>query len=60
MTKDDTDFDTWFDIVQMRVGELTGIQFMDRASVREDFDDGLDCFTVAESIADEFTDISGE
>lgn len=56
MTKDDFDFDTWFDNLSSFVLDLTGIEFSDRDSVREDYEQGRNLADVAGEIADEYND----
>lgn len=56
MTKQDFDFDTWFDSLAAFVLDKCGIEFRDRDSVREDYDKGRNCADVADEIADEYAD----
>lgn len=53
MNKQDTDFDRWFELLQMNLAEKS-INFKDSDSVREDYDDGKDLFDVVEEIAAEY------
>jgi hypothetical protein len=55
MTKDDFDFDTWYDNVVSMVLDATGIQFRDPSSVRSDYEDGKNCADVAQSIIAEYS-----
>ena len=54
MTSSDTEFDTWFDTLQLHVLDATGVQFRDRDSVRGDYDAGKDVFDVIDEIVDEY------
>ena len=54
MTSNDTDFETWFDVLQNEVLEKSGFAFNDADSVKADYDDGKDVFDVASEIIDEY------
>lgn len=54
MTKNDADFDTWFDTVQMTVLDKSGFDLQDRDSVQDDYEGGRDAFDVADEIAAEY------
>ena len=54
MTNNDTDFDTWFDILSMNLLDRCGVDFNDRDAVRDDFDRGRDVFDVIDEIAAEY------
>ena len=56
MDKNDFDFDTWFDSMAAMVLDKTGIEFRDKDSVREDYEDGKNCTDVADEIAAEYED----
>lgn len=53
-TKDDFDFETWFDCLRMNVLDLCGVEFSDEDSVRADYEQGRNLFDVASEIADEY------
>lgn len=55
MTNDDTDFDTWFDLLKLNLEE-NGIQFNDPESVRFDYEEGKDLSVVADEIKAEYAD----
>lgn len=54
MTKENTDFDSWFDILSLQVLDRTGVDFKDRDSVRGDYDEGRDVHDVIDEIAFEY------
>lgn len=54
MTKNEFDFDTWFDSLSMMVLDETGIEFKDEESVRDDYEKGRNLADVAREIADEY------
>ena len=54
MTKNEFDFETWFDQLAMHVLERTGVEFRDADSVREDYESGRDMFDVADEISAEY------
>lgn len=54
MTNDDTDFDTWFGVLQVNVLDRTGVDFKDEDSVRGDYDDGRDVYDVIDEIVAEY------
>lgn len=54
MTKDQFDFETWFDTLQAAVADRCGVDFKDRDSVRDDYDSGRDVFDVIDKIVDEY------
>lgn len=54
MTNQDTDFDNWFDLLQMNLADR-GITFTDRDSVRGDYEAGRDIFDVVDLVAAEYT-----
>lgn len=53
MTKTETDFDSWFEMLQLSLAERD-IIYSDRGAVRVDYDAGLDVYVVAEEIALEY------
>lgn len=53
MTKNDFDFDTWFETVSNMLAEH-GIDFTDKDSVRADYDAGKNCATMVDELADQF------
>ena len=53
MTKIDTDFDSWFEALQLSLFERN-INYRDREAVRDDYDAGLDVYVVADGIALEY------
>lgn len=56
MTSDDTDFDTWFGVLQTNVLDRTGVDFKDEDSVRGDYDAGKDVYDVIDEIVAEYGD----
>ena len=52
MTKNDTDFNGWFDQLRDNLADQ-GISFNDPDSVRDDYDDGKCLFDVMDGIIDE-------
>ena len=54
MTKNDFDFETWFDCLTTMVLDGCGVDFRDEASVRSDYDEGKNCADVAEEIIAEY------
>lgn len=54
MTKNEFDFDTWFDSLAMMVLDETGVEFRDEESVRDDYEKGRNLADVAREIADEY------
>ena len=51
MTKNDTDFETWFDNLANHVLDRTGADFRDTDSVRDEYEAGRDMFDVADDIS---------
>lgn len=49
MTKSEADFESWFDLLRMHLGEA-GIQFSNADSVRGDYEAGRDLFDVVAEI----------
>ena len=47
-------FDDWFDTLSMHVLDRTGVEFKDKDSVREDYDEGRDVFDVVDDIVAEY------
>lgn len=54
MTNSDFDFETWFDTLSLQVLDATGVDFRDRDSVRQDYEDGRDVFDVIDEIVAEY------
>lgn len=54
MTKDELDFETWFENLAMMVLEETSSEFRDTKSVRADYDAGKNLADVAKEIAAEY------
>lgn len=54
MTNEDTDFETWFDILKLQVLDRTGVSFRDRSTARDDFDQGRNVHDVIEEIVLEY------
>lgn len=54
MTKDQADFESWFDILATTILDETGVTFRDRDSVRDEYEDGHDVFDVADDIIAEY------
>lgn len=55
MTKEDFDFDTWFDVLKINVLEQAGVEFRDADSVRCDYDRGDDVYDVIDDIVREYS-----
>lgn len=55
-TNDGYDFETWFDLVAMKVLAETGVAFRDEDSVRDDFECGKNHDDVADDIIAEYND----
>lgn len=56
MTKNEFDFETWFDNLSMMVLDISGVNFNDQDSVRDDYDQGRNLADVADEIAAEYLD----
>lgn len=56
MTKDDFDFETWFDSLAVMVLDKTGVELRDPDSVRQDYETGRNLADVADEIAAEYGD----
>ena len=56
MTKNEFDFETWFDNLSMMVLDLAGIKFDDKDAVKEDYEQGRNLADVADEIAAEYRD----
>ena len=56
MTSNDTDFDTWFGVLQANVFDRTGVNFKDEYSARDDYDAGEDVYDVIDEIVAEYGD----
>lgn len=54
MPEQQMDFDDWFDLVQSIVAEETGIEFRDKASVRQEYERGDRPEDIAGEIIDEY------
>lgn len=54
MTKQDFDFDTWFETLCNMVLDKCGVEFRDEESVRDDYECGANCADVADDIAAEY------
>lgn len=54
MTKDEFDFETWFENLALHVSDSTGVDFTDMESVREDYENGRDMFNVVDEIVAEY------
>lgn len=54
MTNDDTDFDTWFGVLQVNVLDQTGVDFKDEDAVRDDFGAGRSVYDVIDEIVAEY------
>jgi len=57
MTNDDTDFDSWFGVLQVNVLDRTGVDFKDMDSVRADYDEGRDVYDVIDDIVAEYGEL---
>ena len=57
MTNNDTDFDTWFGVLQVNVLDRTGVDFKDTDSVRTDYESGADVYDVIEDIVREYGEV---
>ncbi len=56
MTKNEFDFETWFDSLAMMVLDISGVDFKDQDSVKEDYERGRNLADVADEIAAEYRD----
>ena len=54
MTKTETDFDTWFGVLQSNVLDRVGVDFRDADSVRSEYNDGRDVHDVIDEIVLEY------
>ena len=54
MTKDEVDFDTWFDTLCIHVLDRSGVEFTDDDSVRADYESGRDVYDVIDEIVAEY------
>lgn len=54
MTRDDFDFDTWFDTLTLLVFDGAGVEFQDQDSVRDDYETGRNVHDVADEIIAEY------
>ena len=57
MNNTDSSFESWFDILKVNVRERTGVEFRDRASVRDDYDQGRDVYEVVDEIVAEYGEL---
>ena len=55
MTKNDCNFDEWFDLLQLNLSGA-GIKFQDADSVRSDYENGRSMFDVVDDIKAEYAD----
>ena len=55
MTKDDVDFDVWFDEVELQLLD-DDIQFHDKDSVYDDYMNGMSVEDVVDNIIKEYSD----
>lgn len=53
MTKDDINFEEWFDLLQLNLSDY-GIRFEDSDSVRSDYNDGKSLQDVVDDISSEY------
>lgn len=56
MTKNDVDFDTYFETLQIHVADRAGAHFSDEAAIREDYEAGRNVFDVIDEICAEYGD----
>lgn len=54
MTKNEIEFDDWFDNVALHVLDRTGFEFRDADSVRGDYEAGRDAYDVIDEIVAEY------
>lgn len=54
MTKDDCDFNTWFDCLRVYLSDEQGLEYRDPAAVLGDYQNGRDLYDVGDEIADEY------
>lgn len=54
MNKTDTDFETWFDTLAINVLERSGVEFRDRESVKEDYEQDKNVYDVIDEIVAEY------
>lgn len=57
MTNRDTDFETWFETLEMHVADRTGKWNLDQDTFREDYDAGKDVWDVIDETAAEYGDL---
>lgn len=55
MTKNETDFESWFDMLQTALSEA-GVSFHDADAVRDDYEAGKDLYDVSAEIQAEYED----
>ena len=55
MTKNEFDFETWFDSLAAMVLDDCGVDFCDQESVRGDYEAGKNCADVADEIIAEYS-----
>jgi hypothetical protein len=56
MTKNEFDFETWFDSMAAMVLDKCGVEFRDEDAVRSDYESRKNCADVADEIAAEYGD----
>jgi hypothetical protein len=54
MDNNETDFGTWFGVLQTNVLDRTGVEFKDEDAVREDYDQGRSVYDVIDEIVAEY------
>lgn len=50
MTNQDTDFETWYSVLQINVLDNTGIEYEDEVAARADYASGRDVYDVIDEI----------
>lgn len=56
MTNENTDFETWFSVLQINVLDNTGVDFQDESAVLGDFEAGKCVYDVIDQISAEYGD----
>ena len=54
MTKDEFDFDAWFDTLKINVLDRCGVNFTDAVAAREDYKAGRDVYDVIDEVVAEY------
>ena len=57
MNKTNTDFDKWFDTLAINVLERSAVEFRDRDSVKEEYEQGKNVYDVIDEIVAEYGEV---